>query len=74
MNYIHQLQQEVRNLKIQVGALEDGIHHLRDYASSDKFMGEAGYGGPTYINKMDVINRCNDALANRCYCIQDSID
>jgi hypothetical protein len=65
MNYIHKLQAEVRSLKDQVVALEDGIHHLRDYASSDKFMGEAGYGGPTYINKLDVIHRCNDALENR---------
>lgn len=65
MNYIHQLQAEVRSLKDQVVALEDGIHHLRDYASSDKFMGPSGYGGPTYINKLDVINRCNDALENR---------
>ena len=64
MNYIKQLQLEVRCLKHQVVALEVGIYHLRDYASSDKFMGPSGYGGPTYINKMDVINRCNDALAN----------
>ena len=58
MNYIHHLQSEVRCLKDQVAALEEGIKHLRDYAFLPKF------NVNEYIHKQDVINRCQDALSN----------
>ncbi len=62
MNYIKKLQQEVAELRQQVFNAHEAARHLMDYAHSDKFMGEAGYGGPTYINKNDVIHRVEPIL------------
>jgi hypothetical protein len=59
MNYIKMLQAQVASLKDEINAAHGAAVALRDYAESDKFMGVSGYGGPTYINKMDVIHRTN---------------
>lgn len=59
MNYIKMLQAQVASLKDEINATHRAAVALRDYAESDKFMGASGYGGPTYINKMDVIHRVN---------------
>ena len=59
VNYIKMLQEQVAELKGELNAAYSAAEELRSYAESDKFMGPAGYGGPTYINKMDVIHRTN---------------
>ena len=59
MNYIKMLQEQVAKLKSELNAAYSAAAELRNYAESDKFMGPSGYGGPTYINKLDVIHRTN---------------
>lgn len=62
MNYIHTLQEKVAELQGELDAAYRATEFLRDYARSDKFMGESGFGGPTYINKHDVILRAEVIL------------
>jgi hypothetical protein len=57
MNYIKRLQEENEELRRKSFAVEQAALELMNYAKSDKFMGESGVGGPTYINKNDVIHR-----------------
>tara|TARA_R100000458_G_C8127384_1_gene143768 strand:+ start:352 stop:591 length:240 start_codon:yes stop_codon:yes gene_type:complete len=62
MNYIKKLEAQVAELQGELDSAYRETCSLRDYAMSPKFMGEPGFGGPTYINKQDVINRAEVIL------------
>lgn len=55
--YIGMLQDRIQVLEAQI-ALADWLNDsLLDYAQSDKFQGQEGWGGDCYIHKNDVIQR-----------------
>jgi len=56
-NYIGFLQERIQVLEAQI-ALADWMNDaMLDYAQSDKFQGQEGWGGDSYIHKNDVIQR-----------------
>jgi len=55
--YINLLQDKIQVLEAQI-ALADWMNDaLLEYAQSDKFQGQEGWGGDCYIHKNDVIHR-----------------
>jgi len=57
MNYIKQLQEQVKELEDKLKQANDATMELYSYCASKKFQGESGYGGTTYINKQDIFLR-----------------
>lgn len=57
MNYIKQLQEQIKDLESKLKQANDATMDLYSYCASEKFQGESGYGGPTYINKQDIFLR-----------------
>jgi len=56
-NYIKFLQDKIQVLEAQI-ALADWMNDaMLDYAQSDKFQGQEGWGGDSYIHKNDIIQR-----------------
>jgi len=55
MNYIHQLQGEVREKDQEIQTLREGLKDLRAYLQSDKF--RCGDSLDGYVNVQDVLNR-----------------
>jgi len=62
MNYIKQLQEQVKELENKLEQANDATMELYAYCASEKFQGEPGYGGPTYINKQDIFLRLEPIL------------
>jgi hypothetical protein len=59
MNHIHKLQAQVRALKHEQAALQQGITDLVAYITSSKF--SCGDELDGYVNMQDVLNRLSDA-------------
>jgi hypothetical protein len=59
MNHIHKLQAQVRSLKAEQQALQQGITNLVAYLQSNKFRSGDSLDG--YVNVQDVFNRIADA-------------
>lgn len=63
MNYILKLQKENQELKEQLKRTHESAMDLWSYCASEKFQGEGGYGGTTYINKDDIFHRLQPILS-----------
>lgn len=57
MNYIKQLQEQIKELENKIEQASSATMELYSYCASEKFQGPSGYGGPTYINKQDIFLR-----------------
>ena len=74
MNYIKRLEAKVAELQGELDAAYKATEFHRDYARSDKFMGESGFGGPTYISKYDVIHRTDVILGEMPSVVMRGLD
>ena len=74
MNYIKRLEAKVAELQGELDAAYKATEFLRDYAMSDKFMGESVFGGPTYISKYDVIHRTDVILGEMPSVVMRGLD
>ena len=63
MNYIKQLQERVSELENKLKTANDATMDLYSYCASEKFQGEPGFGGVTYINKNDIFVRLEPIFA-----------
>lgn len=58
MKYIKKLEKQNENLKEQVNVLLEGINHIQDYVSSNKFTVNE------YVNVKDIVLRIHEIKSN----------
>jgi len=66
VNHIKQLQAENETLKESLKTAHDSSIELWTYLASEKFQGERGFGGSTYVNKDDVFHRLAPIIGATC--------